>query len=47
MIRGEFPQKIIKDMQKALNSSEYATRRLVMTESAFFMSASRKKRMIN
>ncbi len=30
-------------MQKALNSSEYATRRLVMTESAFFMSASRKK----
>ena len=43
MIRGEFPQKIIKDMQKALNSSEYATRRLVMTESAFFVSASRKK----
>lgn len=43
MIRGEFPQKIIKDMQKALNSSEYATRRLVMTESAFFASASRKE----
>ncbi len=43
MIRGESPQKIIKDMQKALNSSEYATRRLVMTESAFFASASRKE----
>ena len=43
MIRGESPQKIIKDMQKALNSSEYATRRLVMTESAFFSSASRKE----
>ena len=43
MIRGESPQKIIKDMQKALHSSEYATRRLVMTESAFFASASRKE----
>jgi len=43
MIRGESPQKIIKDIQKALNSSEYATRRLVMTESAFFASASRKE----
>lgn len=43
MIRGESPQKIIKDIQKALHSSEYATRRLVMTESAFFASASRKE----
>ncbi len=43
IIRGESPQKIIKDIQKALNSSEYATRRLVMTESAFFASASRKE----
>ncbi|MEY8322192.1 minor capsid protein [Lachnospiraceae bacterium 46-61] len=43
MIRGESLQKIIKDIQKALNSSEYATRRLVMTESAFFASASRKE----
>ncbi len=42
IIRGEGSQKIIKDMSKALYSSRKATERLVLTESAFVASASRK-----
>lgn len=42
VIRGESSQKIIKDMSKALYSSRKATERLVLTESAFFASTSRK-----
>ncbi len=42
IIRGEGSQKIIKDMSKALDSSRKATERLVLTESAFVASASRK-----
>ena len=42
IIRGEAREKIIKDMKKALNSSAQATKRLVLTESAFVASASRK-----
>ena len=42
IIRGEAREKIIKDMKKALNSSAKATKRLVLTESAFVASASRK-----
>ena len=42
IIRGQAREKIIKDMKKALNSSVQATKRLVLTESAFVASASRK-----
>ena len=42
IIRGQAREKIIKDMKKALNSSAQATKRLVLTESAFVASASRK-----
>ena len=41
IIRGDAPQRIIKDMKKTLNSSQKATERLVRTESAFVTAASR------
>lgn len=42
IIRGEAPQKIIRDISKTLDVSQKATRRLVLTESAFVASASRR-----
>lgn len=42
IIRGEAPQKIIRDISKTLDTSQKATRRLVLTESAFVASASRR-----
>ncbi len=43
VIRGDAPQRIIADMKKSLNSSQYATKRLVLTESAFISATSRKE----
>jgi SPP1 gp7 family putative phage head morphogenesis protein len=42
IIRGEAPQKIIRDMSKSLETSRHATETLVRTESAFISSTSRK-----
>lgn len=39
IIRGEGPDKVIKEIQKTMNVSRSAASRLVMTESAFFASA--------
>lgn len=41
IIRGEGADKIIRDISKTLNTSKNAARRLVLTENAFFASASR------
>lgn len=40
-IKGEAPEKLIKDIVKTMQVSKSAASRLVMTESAFFASASR------
>ncbi len=41
MIRGESAEKIIKDVTKVLNTSRVAAKRLILTEGAYFASASR------
>ena len=41
MIRGEGAEKIIKDVTKVLNTSRVAAKRLILTEGAYFASASR------
>jgi SPP1 gp7 family putative phage head morphogenesis protein len=41
IIRGEGADSIIRDISKAMNTSRSAARRLVLTENAFFASASR------
>ncbi|MEA5084364.1 MAG: minor capsid protein [Lachnospiraceae bacterium] len=42
LIRGDNPNRIIKEMANTLNVSKSAASRLVMTESAYYASASRK-----
>lgn len=42
VLTGESPQKVIKSIKKAMDSSEYAARRLVLTEQAYFTSVAQK-----
>lgn len=42
LIRGDNPNRLIKDMANTLNVSKSAASRLLMTESAYYASASRK-----
>ena len=42
VLTGESPQKIITNIKKAMNTSQYAAKRLVLTEQAYFTSVAQK-----
>ena len=42
VLTGESPQKIITNIRKAMNTSQFAAKRLVLTEQAYFASVAQK-----
>lgn len=42
VLTGESPQKIVTNIRKAMNTSQFATKRLVLTEQAYFASVAQK-----